>query len=795
MTTRTAIGRVALLLVAAALGAVSTACSDDDESSAGTTEAPTATTRPAPGDTDATPASTVDDSQPQAPAITTDAAFEAQGSIEQAYVTGAEPGARLVVADADGAVAGSGTVNDLGGLIVRDLEPGDGYTFRAIDRDEIAGSEPFAVQADDEHPDATFYGQQLREGLNYVTMRDGVELAVTVRPPSGKTLADGPFPTVIEYSGYATAAPGNILEPDPKVPAPDSSTAVGGVVAPLLGFTSVSVQMRGTGCSGGAFGLFDTLMQLDGYDAIETVAAQPWVKGGKVGMVGISFSGISQLLVAGTQPPHLAAITPLSATDDLYSTGFPGGIRNDGFAASWLAERVEDAKPAPQGGQEWAKTLIEQGDERCAANQVLHGEALSLDSVIGDETARVPDVYDERSPAKAAERIEVPTFLVGAVQDEQTGGQWPNLVPALDDNDDVWVTLLNGTHVDSLGPGTIGRWLEFLDLYVADQLPTVNAGVLGMSGTLYQLLAGAPAAAVPPVRFGDAPSVDVARKEFADDPRIRVLFENGGGDPEPGALAPQWEAGFDSWPPPDVTATDYSFASNGVLTPESLSMQGEVAYRPDPAARPAVDLPEGDPWSALPPYVWAPVTGGTGLGFTSDPLEKDVVVAGPASVDLTMGSTATDTDIQVTVSEVRPDGQEMYVQSGFLRASHRALDPQRSSDLVAAPTFAPADAAPLEQGTVNTVRVPIAAITHAFRAGSRIRVTITAPGGDRPAWTFDTPKQGNVTNTIVIGGPAPSKLVLPIVDDVAIPASEPLPPCPSLRGQPCRSYEPAGNGG
>src|SRR5215218_5124306 len=133
---------------------------------------------------------------------------------------------------------------------------------------------------------------------------------MTVRLPPGKTLADGPFPTV-----------------------------VGSAVAPLLGFAVVSVQMRGSGCSGGAFDLFDLPTTYDGYDMIETVAAQRWVKGGKVGMAGISFSGITQLFTAGTQPPHLAGITPMSVTDDLYSgASFPGGIPNSGFAATWIKE-------------------------------------------------------------------------------------------------------------------------------------------------------------------------------------------------------------------------------------------------------------------------------------------------------------------------------------------------------------------------------------------------------------------------------------------------------------------------
>jgi putative CocE/NonD family hydrolase len=220
------------------------------------------------------------------------------------------------------------------------------------------------VLSRDDATDPALYEQPLAAGLNYVTMRDGIELAMTVRLPSGMTLEDGPFPTVIEYSGYQVAAPGDLFAAavaavsaggglaslsDPMLPA--TSTAVGSIIAPLLGYVAVSVQMRGSGCSGGDFQLFDVPTTFDAHDAIEVVAAQPWVKGGKVGLVGISFSGISQLFAGGTRPPHLAAITPLSVTDHIYSgTGFPGGIFNDGFAASWLNERQDNARPAPEEG-------------------------------------------------------------------------------------------------------------------------------------------------------------------------------------------------------------------------------------------------------------------------------------------------------------------------------------------------------------------------------------------------------------------------------------------------------------
>ncbi len=61
-------------------------------------------------------------------------------------------------------------------------------------------------------------------------------------------------------------------------------------------------------------------------------------------------------------------------------------------------------------------------------------------------------------------------------------------------------------------------------------------------------------------------------------------------------------------------------------------------------------------------------------------------------------------------------------------------------------------------------------------------------------WVFQTNQtHGSVTDTVGLGGAVPSALVLSVVPGITPP--DPQPACPSLRGQPCRSYEPAANGG
>lgn len=736
-------------------------------------------------------------------------AFDVFGSIGQANLVGATAGVDVALVDARGAEVARSTSDDGGSLIVYDVAPGAGYRFVELDDDGAprTASAPFAVtDRDDDPPTSLHTGQALQQGLNYVRMRDGVTLAMTVRLPPGAALDDGPFPTVIEYSGYPTAAPNDLLASitatmvDPDAPedplAPSTATVVGSIIAPLLGFATVSVQMRGTGCSGGAFDLFGLPSIYDGYDAVETVAAQPWVKGHKVGMVGISYSGYSQLFVGGTRPPSLAALAPMSVTADLYDgIGFPGGIYNTGFAKGWLTERAEDAKAAPGGGQRWATARIEAGDEQCLRNQRLHRQAPDLLATLDDTEFRTPALFADRTPATWAERIDVPTFLVGGLQDEQLGSHWVEVIEAFDDNPDTWVTMFNGLHDDALQPDVLERWVEFLHLFVADEVPAVADSTRALAGVLVDRIAGVAAAPLDGPRFEGTDDVESARARFRRDARIRVLAEVGGGDLGPGALQPTWEMTGPSWPLPGTVATRWHLGADGALTTRRPPRRAvRASYTADPGARPETshdpDVPQPYPGAV---NNWTPVAEGRGLGWVSAPLDDDVVIAGTSSLDLWVTATARDTDLQATLSEVRPDGDETYLTTGWLRASHRVLDDRRSTELDPHPTHLARDDAPLRGDDPVLVRIPIHPVVHAFRAGSRIRVTLQAPGGDRPTWKHRTIDDGDTQVTVTSSAASPSSLVLAVVADRR--AGAPLPACGSLRGQPCRRYVPAANGG
>src|SRR5207248_1896896 len=171
------------------------------------------------------------------------------------------------------------------------------------------------------------------------------------------------------------------------------------------------------------------------------VAHQPWVREHKVGMVGISYGAISQLFAAQLRPPDLEAISPLSTIDATATTLYPGGILNTGFAVSWGQERIHDAKPAsPTGGQSWAYQRIQQGDQICKFNQVLHGEAANLMAKIHANSHYRAKVADPLDPVTFVDKINVPTFIACQWEDEQTGGHCPDLAEHFTGTKRKWFT-------------------------------------------------------------------------------------------------------------------------------------------------------------------------------------------------------------------------------------------------------------------------------------------------------------------------------------------------------------------
>lgn len=752
---------------------------------------------------------------------TTTASFKVVGGVESATVTGAAAKAKLTlvdvgghkllteVADARGQAVFAYIPHDYTTIVTgtgdappttsgTTLQKGRGYTIRDESADPVAVTKPFDVLGRDDHPPTSLYdGQQLKsvayaivggkpkdpaakpaDGFSYITVRDGVRLSTVVHLPDPGIYGPGPYPTVVEYSGYGVS--------NPDSPQP------GSMIANALGYATVGVNMRGTACSGGVFDVFNPAQQADGYDMIETIARQPWVKGHKVGMVGLSYSGIAQLYVAATRPPSLSAITPLSVIEDPWKMSWPGGIYNAGFTKQWLQERDKEASA---GGQNWVGQRIKAGDKICQANQQLRSQNIDFQKFSESLEFR-PDAMNARDLSRLVKDIDVPVYLTGAWQDEQTGPRFATMLGNFTKSADAHFVLFNGHHPDGYLPINLSRWAEFLSIYVDHTVPKLPDVVRAGAPALFKDAFGAQLEFTPD-RFADlAPDqYDAALARWKADPKVTVRYEMGDGDPAvPGKQLPRYEATFDSWPPKGISASTWYMGDKGVLADaKPTGAGGADSYRFDPDIG-MVGYASKANYNFQTPMVklpWQDTAPGKGLSYLTEPLAQDTTIAGPGYADLWFKSDATDAGIEVVLSEVTPDGTEFRLQNGLLRAGDRKVDAATSNQFQINETFTKADYQPLPAGRFTEVKVPIFPVSAVLRKGSRLRVQINTPGGDLPYWFFDNPDYGkpNARQYVSRTPTMASSLVLPTLPVGTVTPTPGYAPCPSLRGEVCRPYK------
>jgi predicted acyl esterase len=736
----------------------------------------------------------------------TASAFSANGSVEQVYVTGLAPSAQMSLLRSNGEAVSSQTADSLGGVLFRKVAPGKNYRVRLSSTNEESGPITVHTQRAVSWNHSTYKQSIPSSGYGYLTTRDGTQLAIDVHPPSSPSKKHkGEYPTLIEYSGYGYANPAG----------PESGLAQ---VANELGFAVVDVNMRGTGCSGGAFDYFEPLQNLDAYDVIQTIGHQPWVLRHKVGMFGVSYGGISQLFAAQLRPPDLEAIAPLSVVDATSTTLYAGGILNTGFAVPWSEDRQFDAEPAgPSTGEHWAYEQIQGGDQTCAANQDLHEEATNLHSEVKENATYNPPVADPLDPVTFVHNIDVPTFMACQWEDEQTGGHCADLAEHFTGTEHKWFTFTNGAHIDSVDPNTLNRLDDFLELYVAHQAPINNQATLDVVAPIvYQSALGLPQGdkvTLPPDPVQQKQTYTEALSAFTELPEVRVLFDNGAGtsptgNTTPGNPYPGFEQSFSAFPIPGTTAHSWYLGAEGALDEEPATSNGVDSYTSDAGATPLTDYTgsagAGGLWGVASQWQWNWVQppAGSAVSYVSAPLTTDTTAIGGGAVNLWVKSSTPDVDLQATVSEVRPDGNETFVQNGWIRASERKLATtstnmfqETPTSVTPIPTFLASDVQPMPADEFVPVTIPLYFEGHAYRAGSRIRVTISAPNGTQPVWSFgETQPEGTTANVSIAFGPGmPASLTLPTVPGVSVPTG--LPPCPSLRNEPCRPYQAFANNG
>jgi hypothetical protein len=493
------------------------------------------------------------------------------------------------------------------------------------------------------------------------------------------------------------------------------------------GYAVLGVNIRGTGCSGGTFRpVRADSWGADGADVVAWAARQPWSTG-SVGMIGYSFTGTSQLATAAFAGPALKAIAPGNVFPDLYRDMiYPGGIYNS-WISVWIA-----ARNFSLGFDALAQAA---GDARCVANQIgqlVANELQTLDPLVH---SNLDDPYWSHKPSDLLDRVHVP--VLGCVNWQDTTVYSHALAAFREqlDPDTTWVVGANGAHADC--PISRARLVRFFDHYLKGR----DSG------------------------WESTPHVTVVHEQTGKSEVRETLDDDAGA----------WETRFSRWSDLDsaIHPLPFYLRAGGRLGlgPPAEPEQPDAYRYPTPTGNTPIDWAGFDKWAN-------PTSPGGSRIYTTPRLAQDVEFLGGGSADLWVSSTATDTDLQVTLSEVRPDGHETYVENGWLRLSRRRLDGTRSTALRPELTYAGAHARQLVPGEPVGARLEILPFDHVFRAGSSIRLTIDAPGG----WFAVLPQPA--TNTIYHQPGMESKIVLGWLPGATARAAQPR--CGALLNQPCR---------
>jgi uncharacterized protein len=541
----------------------------------------------------------------------------------------------------------------------------------------------------------------------FITVRDGVRIAVDIYRPT--ELQDGKYPTLYAMSAYQKDLVG--MPALPIFPWRECGPIEWYV---KRGYVYVLADARGTGKSEGIWRLHDRAEQEDMYDTIEWIAAQAW-SNGRVGMIGQSYYGLNQWLAAVQNPPHLTCIAPYDAFVDPYRDEyFHGGILSSGMLTNWTFRTRGNQALGPGGRKSLEKLQIDP-------------TLVMLEHPINDE------FWQERASFWQLDQIQIPVFSIG---------NWGK----------------NALHLrgNILGYETVNSPKKLL----------IEAGARPESLSIAKALMDFES-----VEFHEevlAPWYDYWLKGeetgVMDEPPVK-LFVHG---------RDEWYSS-DSWPLKDVEYVPYYLRKGPAGAVHSLN-DGVLS-----TTAPAVD--EGSTSYSYPDPQWhngpvminsrgLPNSIARVLTFSTEPLLEDIEVIGPIVMVLYASSDQIDTDFIVKVSDQHTtNGPDVpadiappfnTVTRGWLKASHRQLDPQRSTPY--RPFHSHVEPEPLEPGKVYRFDIEVWPIAQVFKKGHRIRIEIANADSSMTEGTFTHfygLKYG--TDTIFHDEAYPSHILFPVM--------------------------------
>lgn len=342
----------------------------------------------------------------------------------------------------------------------------------------------------------------------------------------------------------------------------------------------------------------------DGYDTVEWLANSPYTNG-KIGTWGASALGITQLLMAPAQPPHLNCQYILVAAGSIYHHAiFPGGQLLKHQAESWLGYYARDA-----------------GVQSYVCQRPFYNE-----------------FWKQLNCLEVSHRVKVPGIHIGGWYDTFLQGTLDSFASRQNEG---------GEGARGRQKLVIGPWTHFWPM--SQQFGDFEIPKEGKQ----------PPVDISPKRWFDFYLKGMSNGIDEMPPVTYFVMGPFDGTPSNGNV---WRTS-DKWPVP-AEQTAFYLTPNFHLQKKPLAEEGFAFYRYDPS-NPIPTMGGRNLFLESGPKDQKSMEDRTDiLVFTTPPLTEDMEVTGPLSATLFFSSDQPDTDIVVRLCDVYPDGRSILISEG-----------------------------------------------------------------------------------------------------------------------------------
>jgi len=571
----------------------------------------------------------------------------------------------------------------------------------------------------------------------YLTMRDGVKIAVDVALPE-KLPATVRIPALLLQTRYWRSE--NMRFPFKRF----QRVAEFLRVFTGYGYAVVLVDVRGTGASFGVWPYPWSKEEVrDGSEIVDWVVTQQW-SNGKVGTLGVSYSGAAAEFLSVSNNPAVKAIAPRFSEFDVYTDiAFPGGVFNEWFIKHWAStDHILDENKT--------KELFSE------TNRLMKEVKVSLKDV------RLPKAFSSEARAlrigrfllrgvKPVDSDRDNQLLKQAVHEHAENGSVYEIAQGYDYRDDKRELALGEFSINDLSiysyksdiersKVAIYAWGSWFDAGIADAVirrfltfSNSQRAVIGPwnHGGLYHA-----SPYVPP----ETPTYPSLLSQWQE---CIQFFDQNLGDAEGGETAQK-------------TLFYYTLGEERWKTTNVWSLRGSIVQRLYLAAHNSLSRRPPQVESGADEYTvdFEATTGRTNrwhtqLGFivvyrnradedrrlltyTSPPVETDTEITGYPIVTLYVTSTCTDGAFFAYLEDVDESGKATYVTEGLLRAIHRKVSKEAPpyNQLVPYHSFKKKDSMPLVPGELAELTFGLLPTSVLIRKGHRIRIAIAGHDKD-----------------------------------------------------------------